>query len=99
MFPDIVLPSSSNDENNHEHRTMPGIISLCPTQWAVWVKAINRLVQNYEWIILTAGEILKEYNSIAKDRRAALWGYILKLWKLETFFSLNSISLIFSPCE
>lgn len=41
---------------------MPGIISLCPTRWAVRVKAINRFIQNYEQIILTDGEILKESN-------------------------------------
>lgn len=99
MFSDVVLPSSSNDENIHEHQTMPGIISLCPTRQAVRVKAINRFIQNYEGIILTVIEILKESNSIAKDRRAALRGYEIKLWKFETVFSLHFISLIFSPCE
>lgn len=59
MFSVVVFPSSSNDENIHEHQTMPGIISLCPTRWAVGVKAINRFIQNYERIILTVGEILK----------------------------------------
>lgn len=99
MFSDVVLPSSSNDENIYEHQTIPGIISLCPTRWAVRVKAINRFIQNYERVILTVGEILKESNSIAKERRAALRGYNLKLWKFETLFSLHSISLIFGPCE
>lgn len=99
IFSDVVLLSSSNDQNIHEHQAMPGIISLCPTRWAVRVKAINRFIQNYERIILMVGEILKESNSIAKDVRASLRGYEIKHWKFETLFSLHSISLIFGPCE
>lgn len=71
MFSDAVLPSSSNNKNFHEHQIVPGIISLCLTRWAVRVKAIHRFLQNYERIILTVGKILKESNSIVKDRRAA----------------------------
>lgn len=97
MFSDVVLPSSSNDENIHEHQTMPGIILFYPIRLAVQIKAINWFIQNYERIFLTVREILKESNSNANDRCGALRGYEKKLWKFETLFSLHSISLIFDP--
>lgn len=41
MFSDVILPSFSTDEHIHEQQTTPGIISLCSTQCAVQVNAIN----------------------------------------------------------
>lgn len=94
LFSDIVLPSSSNDDHIIEEENTLGIIPLCPTQWTVRVKAVNRFIKNYKRILLTVKEILKDINSVSKEKRAALRGYETKLLKFETLFALHFLSLV-----
>jgi len=99
IFSGIVLSTNLDEENDYKTENIPGIIPFCPTRWTVRVKAVNRFIENYESVLLTVQEILKDSNSISKDRRAALRGYETKLWKFETVFALESLSLILGPCE
>jgi len=99
IFSGIDLSTNLDEENDYKTENIPGIIPFCPTRWTVRVKAVNRFIQNYERVLLTVQEILKDSNSNSKDRRAALRGYETKLWKFETVFALESLSLILSPCE
>ncbi|XP_060882105.1 zinc finger MYM-type protein 1-like [Metopolophium dirhodum] len=99
IFSGIVLSTNLDEENDYKTENIPGIILFCPTRWTVRVKAVNRFIENYERVLLTVQEILKDSNSISKDRRAVLRVYETKLWKFETFFALESLSLILGPCE
>ncbi|KAL4149855.1 hypothetical protein QTP88_003706 [Uroleucon formosanum] len=99
IFSGIVLSTNLDEENDYKTENIPGIIPFCSTRWTVRVKAVNRFIENYERVLLTVQEILKDSNSISKDRRAALRGYETKLWKFETVFALESLSLILGPCE
>lgn len=99
IYSGIVLLTNLDEENDYKTENIPGIIPFCPTRWTVRVKAVNRFIENYERVLLTVQEILKDSNSISKDRRAALRGYETKLWKFETVFALESLSLILGPCE
>ncbi|KAL4083933.1 hypothetical protein QTP88_029249 [Uroleucon formosanum] len=99
IFSGIVLSTNLDKENDYKTENIPGIIPFCPTRWTVRVKAVNRFIENYERVLLTIQDILKDSNSISKDGRAALRGYETKLWKFETVFALESLSLILGPCE
>ncbi|KAL4143687.1 hypothetical protein QTP88_005991 [Uroleucon formosanum] len=99
IFSGIVLSTNLDEENDYKTENIPGIIPFCPTRWTVRVKAVNRFIENYERVILTVQDILKDSNSISKDGRAALRGYETKLWKFETVFALESLSLILGPSK
>lgn len=62
IFSGIVLSTELDEENVYKTENIPGIISFCPTRWKVRVKAVNRFLQNYERVLLTVQEILKDSN-------------------------------------
>lgn len=96
MYCNIVLGSS--DEEAHRLHCS-NLLPLCPTRWAVRVKAIARFLQNYQRVLETLKAILGDGVALRDDRRASVKGYQKQMLKVTTLFSLKAAVIIFGPCE
>lgn len=96
-YENIVLPT--NDDNRLSNIRVEQLLTLCPTRWAVRVKAIRRFRENFLRIQLTIKELLDTPGAIRDDRKPTFKGYLKRLHQFETVLSLNISELVFSPCE
>ncbi len=75
------------------------LISMCPTRWAIRVKAVERFIDNFHRTRETLNTLCQEREAVRGEARAKIRGFVKKMSSFELMFGLMVAKEVLGPCE
>ena len=72
---------------------------MCPTRWAIRVKAAERFIDNFYRTRETLNTLWQEREAVRGEARAKIRGYLTKMSSSELMFGLVVAKEVLGPCE